>query len=37
VLADGIWRASPGRRERLPFLLANVLFLLAFLGLAISL
>jgi len=37
LLAFGIWRAIKGAREALPFLLSVALFLLAFLGLGISL
>ena len=37
VTAYGIWRALEGRREALPFLLSIVLFLLALLGLGITL
>jgi cytochrome d ubiquinol oxidase subunit II len=37
LAAYGIWRAIPGPSDRRPFLLAIALFLLAFLGLGISL
>jgi cytochrome bd ubiquinol oxidase subunit II len=37
VLAFGIWRAVAGRRDYLPFLLSIGLFMIAFVGLAISL
>lgn len=37
IVAYGIWRAIPGPSDRRPFLLAITLFLLAFLGLGISL
>ena len=36
-IACGIWRAIAGPREQLPFLLANALFLLSYVGLGISL
>jgi cytochrome bd ubiquinol oxidase subunit II len=37
ALAFGIWRAIPGRRESLPFLLSVALTMMAFVGLGISL
>lgn len=37
AVALGIWRAIPGPRDGLPFLLSVVLFLIAYLGLGISL
>jgi cytochrome d ubiquinol oxidase subunit II len=37
IVASGAWRAIPGPHDGLPFLLAIALFLLAFLGLGISL
>ncbi len=37
VLAFGIWRAVAGRRDYLPFLLSVGLFIIAFIGLGISL
>jgi hypothetical protein len=37
VLALGIWRGIPGPRDGLPFLLSVALFVLAYLGLGISL
>ena len=36
ALAIGIWRAISGRRDGLPFLLSNGLFLIAYAGLGIS-
>jgi cytochrome d ubiquinol oxidase subunit II len=37
ALAYGLWRAIPGKRDGLPFLLAVLLFLIAYGGLGISL